>query len=89
MTESVQEPEAHALAESRALNDISKPQNLGRRLEDPENVGCMHDRSNEIGLGGLGHGAPALYGASRSTVNNRFGLSASLVVNRRSAVQDE
>ena len=62
VTESMQEPEAHALAEACAFNDISKPQQLSRRLEGPENLGRVHDRLDDIGLTlRLGHGDDSLF----------------------------
>jgi hypothetical protein len=45
VVERVEEAEAHALAEARALDDVTQAQRFARRLEGVEDAGRVHDRA--------------------------------------------
>ncbi len=56
VTQRVQQPEAEALAEPRALDDVAQAQRLAARLKRPEDFGGMDDRLNNVRLAnGFGH----------------------------------
>src|SRR5439155_4366130 len=59
MMKRVQEAEAESLAEAGALHDVAQPEHLARRLERPENLGGVDDRSHDIRLAiGCRHASP-------------------------------
>ena len=69
--ERVQQAEAHALAESRAVHHVPQPQRVAHVLEGAEHLRGVHDRLDQVDVlrwsGGAGASGVSVIGVLYST----------------------